>query len=269
MKESFASMAFVATALFVGCGSPNGPESSSSLVPNPPQQFEMMGDPQVRLLDPRTDGQGLFSVVIEAADSFAQTGWIPSAIELQTEAGERRELVLEPTFCLELQRNEEDFPHNFDWFSCTELLINVSQTLDEKTIEEIEQLISSELVHAQVFEAIPGGTYRFKVPIGSENHRVAVERLDAWIVKRFGRAAASEMFDNGAFRNTKRPGCVHGGSIVREVPPCPPWAMSGSIPISLDDSGVRGGLRLQSGGWVRASYHEPSGRVRSTTLLIP
>lgn len=163
-------------------------------------------------------------------------------------------LRLKPIHCLLEDGPGTSFPLNFTWWTCDQVGINTITVLSPNRLREVVEVAGGDTVYTFRFQTRPGAQYAFRVGTGRAVTADAVRRL----------AELPEV--EAAFRLNSEPLCVI--SDILPPPPCPPWHLATSRPYVFD-RGARGDtIPIGRHGWVRATYTQPDGSRRITTMLL-
>ncbi len=238
--------------------------ASESLPEGMPVRLCLESDPEIRLLreseaEPFIVDSLALVFIVTARDSTAHLNWWPTHLLVETDRGYREEILLHPWVCLEPSedRKGEDYPLSYDWWSCNWVGVNNETVLVPNQIEEVEQEIGGRLIFEYELDSksYQGAQYFFEVSVGRPSIQRAIDQISHF-----------DYIQGDIYHPTKAPRCVL--SDVIPPPPCPPWDLSTNLPISFEENpGDK--IPVHVGGWVRATYTQPDGTKRSTTLTVP
>lgn len=222
---------------------------------NEPRQLVLSDGPVVRLDYGEVfapDTAVVFSVT--AQDSTPHLEAFPTRLLVETDRNYRSEVLLVPYACLEPTNSGLDFPFNFDWLACDEVGINTNKVLSLAEIGEVERRVEGKLSLQRPFRTMPGGTYIFKTLVGPDAVATALRRI------------AGLRYVDQAYRPPHTPRCVL--SDIVPPPPCPPWLLIRKMKFSHTDAPA-GVLPVSVDGWIRITYTQSNGVVKSTQFHFP
>lgn len=198
-------------------------------------------------------------------DSTPHTNWLPTSLLVETDQGFSEEINLIPFACIiPIENSPEQFPFNVEWWSCHNINVNNAEILSISQIEEIEELINGRLISRREFKTMEGEQYLFELQeIGQFVINQAIEKI---INLSYIQPVESESEEHDVSHAPKYPICW----LDDRIPPlpCPPWELFKIFRISLEGE-RKDHIPVQEGGWVKASYTQPDGTVKSTTFTIP
>jgi hypothetical protein len=204
------------------------------------------------------DATRLLAVVFPR-DSLLSILWRRTEIEVATSRGYEATVRLHPPACLIPVAGEAHFPYTFEWFFCDMVAFQTTSVLSPSRFNAIAQLASGDTVLSIIFgrSLVPYypaevvATYVMRVPFGLSATSAARRRV----------GAQPEVYSTSW--EIAQPPCM------RELSPvCPPWFASGALPISFSDAPGADSIPVARGGWLRVSYRQPDGSVRSAEFLF-
>ncbi len=194
----------------------------------------------------------VFSVT--AQDSTPHVEAFPTRLLVETDRNYQSEVLLVPHACLEPTNSGLDFPFNFAWLACDEVGINTNRVLSADEISEVERRVEGKLSLQRQFRTMAGGTYIFKTPVGSHAIAVALRRVEKL------------PYVDQAYRPPHSPPCVI--SDIVPPPPCPAWLLGRKMKFSHTDA-PPDALPVSANGWIRVTYTQSNGVVKSTEFHFP
>ena len=198
--------------------------------------------------------------VVTAPDSTAQLNWWSTSLLVETDREYREEIVLRPYRCIVPNGQPEPYPLNYDWLACGQIGINNKALLTPEQVAEVERVAGGRLALVQELqygEYAGGAQYFFETyAVGRPTLTRAIEQV-----------RGLDFVRGEVYHPTAWPTCVLSDMIP--PPPCPPWELSWALPMDYGDGEAGGEIPVRAGGWVRATYTEADGTVRTTTFTVP
>jgi hypothetical protein len=239
-----------------GCNA-SGPQAFDPIVGNEPSQFSLVEEPEIQH-HPNPDSLVVI-LSLRVADSTPHIQWVGTRVRIQSNAGMDTVLTAVPFACLQPEDGTLDFPLNFRWLSCSRIGAELDAT-SASYVNILEQATTGHVVETHPFLTQPGALLLIAVPVGQEATSEAVRR------------AQGLSYVRSAYRISLDPECVR--SDVVPPPPCPPWSFVLRLPyaygaVSPEQRYPVPLVPVRSGGWIRASYQDPTGATQMVEYTVP
>ncbi|CAG1006719.1 hypothetical protein ANRL2_04625 [Anaerolineae bacterium] len=254
----------LAALVLVQCRSATGPDALPPIAPATPRQAMALGAPRiVHVADP--DSSMLY-VTVDVPDSSFSLEWRPSILMVESSRGTRDTVLMVPESCLSPLESGGSpwWQHEYEWYLCDSVVLLTDVPLTDSRIASLSRLVTGSFAYRFVLPdplplngPYPGvrARYTILVPPGLKSTAEAMRRL----------LSQPETVSVG--NSLSSPLCVASDDVP--PPACPPWRLRALLRLSYSESPGLDSVAVAPGGWVRVSYADEGGEIRSTTYTMP